>query len=134
MKITLTVAPPTAPRTGIALAAERSETTTPNRVAISVTRLPTTGADRFGDAALDQERGRVGGQPAEQRARRVIAEIRPPPGLRRAEREDLDAGKPRLERRQILAVMARDVGDGAQHQGRGHRQFDRQRGKPEEAR
>jgi hypothetical protein len=29
-------------------------------------------------------------------------------------------------------MMAGDVGDRAQHQGRGHRQFDRQRHKPEE--
>ena len=39
MKSMLTVAPPTAPRTGIALAAERSETTTLNRVAAALLKM-----------------------------------------------------------------------------------------------
>jgi len=47
MKIMFTVAPPTAPSTGNALAADRSVTTTPKRVAISLTRLLTTGAETF---------------------------------------------------------------------------------------
>ena len=45
MKIRLTVAPPSAPITGIAPAAILSETTVPNRDAISETKLLTTGAD-----------------------------------------------------------------------------------------
>ena len=47
--------------------------------------------------------------------------------------EDLDASEPPLDGREILAVMARDVGDGPQHDYRRHRQFDRQGGGAEEA-
>jgi hypothetical protein len=45
MKMKLMVAPPIAPRIGIALAANRSEAITPKRDATSVTRLFTTGVD-----------------------------------------------------------------------------------------
>ena len=48
MKIMFNVAPPSAPSTGTALAAARSDTTRPKRATMSVTRLFTT----VDDAAL----------------------------------------------------------------------------------
>jgi hypothetical protein len=47
--------------------------------------------------------------------------------------EDFDASEAPLDGREILAVMARDVGDGPQNEYRRHRQFDRQGGGAEEA-
>src|SRR5579883_1296731 len=68
-----------------------------------------------GETALEQQRRRIGGQTAEEDARRVIAEVAAAVAaiLRRAQREHLHTGEPRLERREILAVVPRDIGDRA---------------------
>ncbi len=75
--------------------------------------------------ALEQRGRRVAGELAQERAGREIADVHAPLRVLTAERENLDAGEPRLELGQILAIVACGLGDGAQHQCRGQRQLDR---------
>ena len=127
-KAALTAAPPIAPRIGAAWAATFSLTTTPKRAAICEISRATTGAGRAATPSSGDEARAVADRLGERGPDGEIAALEGALSAPlSAEREHFDAGESRFRRAQVLAFLARDLGDRAQKDRGRDRQFDRQR-------